>query len=195
MAPSGGLSPSITMAGIRPMRNEFDDFRRSSDQPYLPDGRVLVVPANAVVATSNLLRRAGKLEACVFWYGTRAEGEATVKAVRAPHQTATRFNYHVDEVAMSLMCQTLAPEWRPLAQIHSHPGPSVEHSPYDDTMVSSKRALSLVFPNYGNIGGLWPCGIGVHEWQSEYWHLLTPDQAIARVQLAGETPISIEDLR
>lgn len=177
------------------MDSEFDDYRRPPSRAYLPRRKVLRVPINAVLATRDLLRRAGNLEACVFWYGTRSDDEASVDAVRAPGQTATRFNYHVDEIAMSLMCQTLLPEWRPLAQIHSHPGRSVGHSPYDDLMVSTKRALSLVFPNYGNIAGPWPCGIGVHEWQSECWHLLTAEQAATRVQLTSERPISIEDLR
>ena len=177
------------------MIDEFSELRAPPRRRYTPSGGVLIVPKNIVVETQNLLCLAGKLEACVFWYGVREGNRATVAAVRAPRQTATRFNYHVNEVAMSLMSRTLDDEWRPLAQVHSHPGRSVEHSPYDDAMVASKRALSIVFPNYGKIAGSWPCGIGVHEWQVDYWHLLTPVQAVARVLLADSTDISVEDLR
>ena len=173
-----------------------DDQRRAPPaRPYAPNGSARLLPADALAAASALLRAAGQREACVFLYGTRRGDHAVVEAVRAPAQANTRFNYHVEAAAMSLMSSTLADEWRPLAQVHSHPGVGVEHSRYDDLMVASRRALSFVFPNYGRIGGDWPSGIGVHEWQDGYWHLLSPELATSRVWMGPVAGVDVRDLR
>lgn len=177
------------------MLDEFSQLRPPPSRPYAANGAVLKLPINALRATAQLLAIAGMREACVFWYGSRDGDLSRVTAVRAPRQTATRFNYHVDEAAMSHMSQTLDDECRPVAQIHSHPGRNVEHSRYDDQMVASRRALSLVFPNYGHLARAWPCGIGVHEWQEGYWHLLDDRQSTMRVRLVADADISVQDLR
>jgi len=57
----------------------------------------------------------------------------------------------------------------------------VEHSVYDDEMANSRRALSLVLPNYGMTKIDWPSGAGVHEFQNDYWHLLPESDAAKRV--------------
>ena len=174
--------------------DEFDERRPPAPRPYIPTGAELCVPGDAVAATFRLLSAAGSLESCVFWYGPRDGGDGTVSVVRAPVQSSTRFNYHVDEAAMSGMVATLPPGVRPLAQIHSHPGRGVEHSRYDDEMTNSRRALSLVFPEYGRVPDAWLDGIGVHEWQDDYWHLLASAAATARVRLA-EGDVDVRDLR
>jgi len=46
---------------------------------------------------------------------------------------------------------------------------------------SRSRALSVVFPAYGLWRRVWPDGVGVHEFQDDYWHLLSPEVAAARV--------------
>jgi hypothetical protein len=61
-------------------------------------------------------------------------------------------------------------------------------------MVSSRKALSLVFPSYGHFRGRFPTGIGVHEWQNEYWYLLDTDDATRRV-IIGTGDTKVEDLR
>lgn len=88
----------------------------------------------------------------------------------------------------------LPDDWKPLAQIHSHPGIRVEHSNYDDRMMSSRRALSLVFPAYGHPRSSFPHGVGVHEWQNEYWHLLDEAKAKRRV-IVADGNVKIEDFR
>lgn len=178
---------------------DAEDFlwRLPALTPYVPGATTLSLPTAALRATVTMLQRAGERESGAFWYGPRnAAGNGTVKAVIAPRQAMARGNYHVSPAAMSAMVDAL-PEggWKPLAQIHSHPGASVEHSRYDDEMVASTRALSIVFPFYGRWSGPWPHGIGVHEHQSEYWHLLSADHAAHRVQLAADTDIFTKDLR
>jgi hypothetical protein len=174
--------------------DEFEGWRDPPPAPYVPGAAKLFAPRSAVAATFRLLVAAGSLESCVFWYGTRDGADGTVTAVRAPRQRSTRFNYHVDEAALSGMAMTIPDELRPLAQVHSHPGYDVEHSRYDDEMTMSRRALSLVFPHYGRLAAAWPQGIGVHEWQQGYWHLLAPDVAARRVELI-DGQVSVEDLR
>lgn len=171
-----------------------EGWRLPPATPYSPKGATLRVPQEAVVATYRLLQAAGQLESCLFWYGLREGGDGIVTTVRAPEQRSTRFNYHVDEAALSRMAATIPDELRPLAQIHSHPGRLVEHSPYDDEMVASRRALSLVFPHYGREPSAWPVGIGVHEWQDGYWHILPESIAALRV-LVIDGPVDVEDLR
>lgn len=171
-----------------------DGWRPPPEVPYVPTAAQLRVPQDAVIATYRMLGAAGRLESCVFWYGLRDGIDGIVTAVRAPAQRSTRFNYHVSEAALSRMAATIPDELRPLAQIHSHPGSHVEHSPYDDEMVASRRALSLVFPHYGRAASVWPGRIGVHEWQEGYWHMLTEGLATLRVVLV-EGPVNAEDLR
>ena len=171
--------------------------RQPALAPYQPVATVLTLPTSALQTTVSMLRRAGARESGAFWYGPRdADGNGVVQAVIAPRQAMTWGNYHVSPAAMSAMVDLL-PEraWKPLAQIHSHPGANVEHSLYDDEMIASTRALSIVVPFYGRWAGPWPHGIGVHEYQDDYWHLLSTDHAAHRVQLSAVAHLFTKDLR
>jgi hypothetical protein len=53
-------------------------------------------------------------------------------------------NYHVSAQDFGEVVHRLPDNWKPLTQVHSHPVLRVEHSSYDDRMVSSHRVLSLV---------------------------------------------------
>lgn len=174
----------------------LDEGRRPPPlQPYRPVDKILEVPADAVEATVQMLRAAGERESGLFWYGPRGERVSLVTSVRAPKQSASPFNYLVSPAAMSEVGQSLPDDLRPLAQVHSHPGVHVEHSPFDDQMVSSTRALSLVFPRYGQLTEPWPVGIGVHEWQDGYWHLLGPSEARARTVMIAPANVERVDFR
>lgn len=177
------------------MDNESAFRRQPPVRPYVPTTAQLFVPRAGVTATLELLRRAGRRESGLFWYGPRdAAGNGRVVYIAAPRQRMTSGNYHVPAAALTEIVNHLPDDCKPLAQIHSHPGINVEHSPYDDDMASSKRALSLVFPSYGQSKAPFPFGVGVHEWQDGYWHLLEPAQADGRVILTdGE--IRAEDFR
>ncbi|MDV4183789.1 Mov34/MPN/PAD-1 family protein [Rhizobium brockwellii] len=177
------------------MQNEDFMRRPPSRVHYRPVPALLVVPPGAVRATHNLLQRAGDREACAFWYGERDGHVSRVLSVRSPEQASSRGNYHVEAEAMSQLVRDLPGSWRPLAQIHSHPGIDTEHSRYDDRMVSSRKILSIVFPAYGLPIKPWPIGLGVHEWQDEYWHLLTPDQTENRLALDTDIDVDVRDFR
>ena len=177
------------------MDNEDKLRRPPPPRPYRATGLQLGVPRTALQATLTLLQQAGRKESGVFWYGPRdSAGNGTVAYVVAPQQRMTFGNYNVSAQAMARIVHGLPDDWRPLAQIHSHPGVRVEHSNYDDRMMSSRRAISLVFPNYGRASGAFPDGVGIHEWQDEYWHLLDPRQAAQRVVI-GDGAAKVEDFR
>jgi len=173
-----------------------DNLRRHPPtRPYEPVSRLLRVPALALTATLDLLQRVGRRESGLFWYGQRdIDGNGTVAFVVAPRQRMSWGNYHVSPEALAEVVQRLPPNWKPLAQIHSHPGLWVEHSRYDDEMVSSRRALSIVFPLYGHAEAPFPTGVGVHEWQKDYWYLLTLEQASHRLAVF-EGAVRVEDYR
>jgi hypothetical protein len=174
---------------------EDDLFRAPPAHPYQPVDLQLRLPADALTATIDLLCRAGRRESGLFWYGPRdSAGNGSVAYVVAPRQRMTWGNYAVSAQALAEIVHRLPGDWKPLAQVHSHPGPRVEHSNYDDRMVSSRRALSLVFPSYGQRSEPFPIGVGIHEWQNDYWHLLDLASAQQRVLLIGGT-VRVEDMR
>lgn len=170
-------------------------FRSPPANPYQLVDLQLRVPAQALLATKTLLQSAGHRESGLLWYGERdPEGNGQVAYVVAPRQEITWGNYTISAEAMAEVVHRLPADWRPLAQIHSHPGARVEHSTYDDLMISSRRILSIVFPFYGKGTTPFPLGVGVHEWQNNYWHLLDRTSAERRVVIIDGT-VRVEDAR
>lgn len=111
-----------------------------------------------------------KLEGGLFWYGPRVAGQSTVAAIVIPVQVNRPGSYHVSGEAMELVSdRTRDQGWRNLAQVHTHPGKAVSHSPYDDEQVVSRHALSLVLPDYGATFGDWRKAVGVHEFADGRW--------------------------
>ena len=183
--------------GFRNMYVDSEDElgRPPPPRPYIAADLQLQVPSGAIEATRSLLQRAGRRESGLFWYGCRDNrGNGTVAYVVAPRQRMSWGNYHISPEALAEVVQRLPAGWRPLAQVHSHPGVRVEHSNYDDQMASSRRALSLVFPLYGRGDTAFPSGVGVHECQNDYWHLLNAEQASRRI-VVFEAAVKSEDLR
>ncbi|MGY4608620.1 hypothetical protein ACVW16_007032 [Bradyrhizobium sp. USDA 4474] len=173
-----------------------DNLRRPAPKrPYAPVDQVLKVSAQALETTLSLLQRAGDRESGLFWYGDRdAAGNGVVRHVAAPRQAMSWGNFHIAPEALAEIVHRLPQGCKPLAQIHSHPGVRVEHSNYDDRMMSSRRSLSLVFPSYGVSRAGFPEGVGVHEWQIDYWHLLDETAARRRI-VATDGSVTVEDLR
>jgi hypothetical protein len=173
-----------------------DELRRPPPPgPYLLTSACLEIPQSGLIATIHLLQRAGRHESGLFWYGTKdAAGNGRVCYVVAPQQRMGWANYSISAKSMTDIVSGLRDGWRPLAQVHSHPGIHVEHSNYDDRMASIRSALSLVVPYYGHLRGTFPQGIGVHEFQNNYWHLLGDTAAVRRVRVCdGE--VSVDDFR
>ena len=172
---------------------------------------VLSVPADAIRLTARMLRSMREMEACCFWFGSRSNTMVgSVEAIVVPQQENRGGNYHVTPEAMLRVGDAVrAFGWKNLAQVHSHPGPGVQHSPYDDEMANSRRALSLVFPDYGDLPGMWrfrgwlwrlwpkpfPSAIGVHAFMDGRWEYLAEYEAMARFTLTGGKRVRLLDLR
>jgi hypothetical protein len=171
----------------------------------------LAVPADTIRMTSALLRSMQGMEACCFWFGQRQQSDiATVEAIVVPRQQNNRGHYHVVADSM-IQVADVGRElgWKNLAQVHSHPGTAVGHSGYDDEMANSRRALSLVYPKYGSVPGMWrfhgwlwslwpkplPHEIGVHAFIEGKWAFLNrADISTALRLISGPSPAFV-DLR
>jgi hypothetical protein len=171
----------------------------------------LMIPADAVRLTSAMLRSMTGMEACCFWFGRRQQiGSATVEAIVVPRQQNHQGHYHVTPEAMLEVANVARPhEWKNLAQIHSHPGAMVKHSGYDDEMANSRRALSIIYPTYGTVPGIWrfrgwlwslwpkafPHEIGVHAFINDRWAFISQVQIGTALQLTSGPSPAFFDLR
>lgn len=171
-------------------------WRRSPTRPYVSTGRLLRGSRQALRATIAFLRSAGRLEASCLWLGvTPTTGIADMRAVVVPKQKNNPQNYSISANSMQEVARIARPHgWTLIASIHSHPGDFVEHSSYDDEMMPSRHAFSLVFANYGAVTGLWPSGVGVHEYIEDYWHLLPRSDARRQV-VFEDREVAFVDLR
>jgi hypothetical protein len=116
-----------------------------------------------------------------------ATRETAVLAVVVPEQRNSWGNYQVESTAIAAVSADTRPRgWRNLAQVHTHPGRMVEHSPYDDLMANSRKALSLVLPTYGRAPVAWLSDVGVHEFQHNYWYRLSLRDASARILIRAD---------
>lgn len=185
--------------GERPASDLGSGWRRPPATPYRPTDAVLTVPYRAMELTLGVFATYASrhLESGCFWYGDRLDaGGGIVRAVVVPEQINTWGNYSVTADAMDAVAgATRVYGWRNLAQIHTHPSGSVEHSPYDDEHANSRRALSLVFPFYGRRRIADLSSVGIHEWQSDYWHLLSRDASSSRVAVVNFGEVMLIDTR
>lgn len=197
-APSGEDRHSLNRPGPA-SEDEGARWRARPTRLYERPNLVLIVPAKALDIAFEVfgLYSAQRVEAGMFFYGERGvDGVSLVRAVVVPRQRNHWGNYHVDADAMTAVAAAVRPTgWRNLAQLHSHPGAFVEHSSYDDEQANSRRALSIVVPWYGTDPAVWPSAVGIHEWQSDYWHLLGGGDAEARIRVEPRLDATLIDLR
>ncbi len=176
----------------------LDHYQVNLPAYHLPSCQ-LRIPRQALEMTLELFRSYSKrkLEACCFWYGLRDEsGGGQVRAIVIPKQQNTWGNYTVTADTMADVANhTRCHGWRNLSQVHTHPGRSVRHSWYDDENANSQKALSIIIPNYGVWKEVWPRGIGIHEYQNSYWHLLTDKDAAQRTAIVTSKQPIMVDLR
>ena len=176
--------------------DEFTNRRQPPTTPYRPSGRILEAPESLLAQTLAALQSVPMREAACLWLGVSEGNSARVKALVVPRQWNRRLNYEIPAEAMQTVAELARPRgWTLLANIHSHPGADTEHSLYDDEMMPSRKALSLVFPWHGHWRSPWPYDAGVHEFVDDYWHLLTEDAAGDRIVWRMDLPLTLKDLR
>lgn len=180
--------------------DEFNYLRKEPAGKYHLPGNVLFVSEQVLELTFEIFSNYSlrKVEAGCFWYGFRDDfGNGTVQAVVVPRQINSWGNYQVPVGSMDAVSQATRDHgWKNLAQIHTHPGAWVDHSPYDDEQANSGKALSIVIPYYGKKRDSWPLRCGVLEFQNGYWHKLQPSEVLQRIDMyCSEDKIMKVDLR
>lgn len=111
------------------------------------------------------------VEQVAYLDGLDVEACGCVTTLTFPDASLEKYNYRVSADAMSEAGKHLRKlQLVRLAQVHTHPGSSVAHSPEDDRRAYSQEhgAVSIVIPNYGrNRGAI--CEIGFHVREARGW--------------------------
>lgn len=165
--------------------------QRKIEEPVIaasPSTRVLILPRAALNETHAFFLpywRAGVETAC-FWFGVEAGDRQVVTTVAMPRLHQSQGHYRVERDSLRRLAETMRAQGLiNLAQVHTHPGLWVGHSPYDDDNAYSTRtgALSFVWPEYGRSLLHTLAGIGVHERYEGAWRQLDQESIERRVHL------------
>jgi hypothetical protein len=113
---------------------------------------VLTLDPGVLPATFTALRRCGggERECVVYWLGP-SDHPSVVDHVLQPPHTASRVHYEIDtNWVTELFLELRATRRSVRAQVHTHPGSSVEHSHTDDSfaLAPSVGFVSLVLPHF-----------------------------------------------
>jgi hypothetical protein len=138
----------------------------------------LVIAPNLWNATLDVLQSYSRrgVEAGCFWYGTRNDNYALASLLAIPQQVNRRQNFHIPADSLAEMTQMASASGLvAVAQIHTHPGVDVKHSPWDDAQIVSQNVWSLVMPNYGKLPVNFS-DVGVHRFRDGRWRRLTADE-------------------
>lgn len=139
-------------------------------------------------------RDRSKNERVAYLDGVRmsGSGESVVTTLTVPRATAFPTYFYIQpEDVVAAGRHLFRDGLHRLAQVHSHPGRSVDHSDYDDGRAYSQRvgAISIVVPLHGRTRPtLLECGIHVRS--PEKWVRLSPEDATAVVRQVA----SVNDL-
>ena len=127
-----------------------------------------------------------QLERVAYVDGVLVGGDLEVATtIVVPHARLDRGSYRVSALAMSQAGRHLRTHSMiRLAQVHTHPGVDVQHSPVDDALAYSQHvgAVSIVVPRHGrNRPDIGLCG--VHIRTSLGWERLSQDQVDRHLRL------------
>jgi hypothetical protein len=131
-----------------------------------------VAVAEGVILRSQEILRCGfwrATERIVYWAGIKREGLWLVTTVIKPKAVLTRGSFKTSPAANADVVDFLAGSGLSfIAQVHTHPNGSVDHSDGDerDAFMPVENGLSLVVPEYGRKGMLPLTICGVHRYES-----------------------------
>lgn len=113
---------------------------------------MLTLQPGILSATFAALRDCGggERECVVYWLGPQAEPELVASVLQPVHQ-ASPFHYEIDSDWLTTMLLDLRTRRESVrAQVHTHPGAQVRHSPTDDAFALAPAAgfVSLVLPHF-----------------------------------------------
>lgn len=145
--------------------------------------RRLLIPETVWQATVAVLapHATARVEAGLYWYGTRLEDTAVVAIAGIPRQLNRPRNFEVHREDLAALIRCVPDPLVAVAALHTHPGIDTRHSDWDDERAVSRKILSLVLPLYGRDPKLQDAG--VHEWVEQAWQMLEPQEAADRLAL------------
>ncbi len=158
--------------------------RRRESPPSPQKTRPTVLIHEAIVSESErLLRDVGDEHAAhegvVYWAGRSADGHCLITTCIAPKASTTWGSFDTSMAANAEVISFLARHrLELLAQVHSHPGPYVDHSTGDDcgALMPYENYLSIVVPHYAQ-HGLSPLNnCGIHRFESGQFRRLTDEE-------------------
>ncbi len=170
---------------------------------YSPkDNLFYLVPSTAISYTERILHEYGKRapphEGLVYWGGQKDGDKITVSIVIAPKtmsdygrvSTSPRSNFDV----VRLLNKYNGVQ---IAQVHSHPGTWVDHSPGDDDLAAFKvnGLLSIVVPRYCSRGMPSLSSCGIHRYTNGEFIRLAPDYVKGHFRVENSIRPILEDLR
>lgn len=133
----------------------------------------LIIPEPVARQIEEILSRDRRnVEQILFLEGILADDAAIAISVTVPDANLYPGRYSVTPEAISECAQhPLSLGLRRVAQLHTHPGPGVDHSNYDDANAYSfiDGAISIVVPFYGT-RGFDPKFCGVHLCENGRWN-------------------------
>lgn len=164
--------------------------------------RILFVPRYITEQTQKTFQEywKRKQEAVAYWFGKENDHDKIdiVLSLVIPKALHSGGNFEVPAEQSAKVGKTLSSqELICLVQIHTHPGDSGIHSWYDDENTISKRNgfLSLVMPQFGNIGVYDLSNITVHECWNNKWQILDDNAKSKRIVIIDDfIDFRIEDL-
>lgn len=133
-----------------------------------------------------------RVEGGCLWYGRREGDVARVFVVGVPRQVNRARNFEIPSDALAELSAGVPSSFFVVAQVHSHPGHDTTHSPWDDGMMVSRRAFSLVLPRYAALPNDL-ASAGVHTYDGRGWVKLTPADARRRVIIDEAVDAAAED--
>jgi len=137
----------------------FKPWRKKSIRHTPNDHLTYNVDSRVIDFTVKILQEYGmppvEAEGVVYWAGTVRSGIFSVTAAFAPAVVPSRYGFMTDHHSNGQFTEFICDnELVYIAQVHSHPGPWVDHSGIDDreTAFRSEGLLSLVVPVYARRG-------------------------------------------
>jgi hypothetical protein len=166
------------------------------------DNLSYIIPSKAVSHTERILREYGKRipphEGLVYWGGRREGNRITITLVIAP-KTTSDYGRVITSPRSNFDVVRLLNEYNgvQVAQVHSHPGGCVDHSPGDDDLAAFKvnGLVSIVVPTYCRTGMMPLSSCGIHRYTNGEFIRLSPKYVKAHFRIDSSEGLVLEDLR
>jgi proteasome lid subunit RPN8/RPN11 len=140
----------------------------------------ILVCKSVIVQTERVLRKSGTAseahEGVAYWAGKRLASDAIVTTCIAPLANTSYGSFETSAATNARVVMYLAKVGLELlGQVHSHPGPFIDHSEGDDerALMPYEGFFSIVVPYYSRAGMRPLTKCGVHVFRRGFFQRLT----------------------